>query len=85
MRSLRLSPALCLFVLLATAAVCGAQTFRGGISGRVSDQSGAVLPGVAITAACPGSPARCCGSKRSISSRYSPADRPRWGATPDRR
>ena len=32
------------------AAVCGAQTFRGGISGRVADQTGAVLPGVTVTA-----------------------------------
>ncbi len=36
--------------LLALAATSGAQTFRGGISGRVVDESGAVLPGVTVTA-----------------------------------
>src|SRR3954470_2775742 len=36
--------------LLASAGICQAQTFRGGISGRVGDSTGAVLPGVAITA-----------------------------------
>ena len=38
------------FVLLfGLAAVCDAQTFRGGISGRVNDATGAVLPGVTVT------------------------------------
>jgi hypothetical protein len=32
------------------AAVCGAQTFRGAISGRIVDATGAVLPGVTVTA-----------------------------------
>ncbi len=36
--------------LLVLAAASGAQTFRGGISGRVVDESGAVLPGVTVTA-----------------------------------
>jgi Carboxypeptidase regulatory-like domain len=40
--------ALLLFLLGTT--VAGAQTFRGGISGRITDPSGAVLPGVAVTA-----------------------------------
>jgi hypothetical protein len=30
--------------------IAGAQTFRGGISGRITDDSGGVLPGVAVTA-----------------------------------
>jgi carboxypeptidase family protein len=38
------------FVALALAGVAGAQDFRGAISGRVLDQSGAALPGVAVTA-----------------------------------
>src|SRR3954447_9960488 len=37
-------------LLLASAGICQAQTFRGGISGRVADSTGAVLPGVTITA-----------------------------------
>ena len=40
-----------LFLLVfGIAGVCGAQTFRGGISGRVADSTGAVLPGVTVTA-----------------------------------
>lgn len=35
---------------LLTAGVCNAQTFRGGISGRIVDQTGGVLPGVSVTA-----------------------------------
>ena len=39
------------FVLaVAIAALCDAQTFRGSISGRVTDATGAVLPGVTVTA-----------------------------------
>jgi outer membrane receptor protein involved in Fe transport len=39
------------FLLLsAFASVCSAQTFRGGIAGRVVDASGGVLPGVTIVA-----------------------------------
>src|SRR5262245_44066725 len=50
MRMSRLVPP-CLFVLLlAIATVSHAQTFRGGISGRISDTSGGVLPGVSVTA-----------------------------------
>jgi len=38
------------FVLLfGLATVCEAQTFRGGINGRVTDSTGAVLPGVTVT------------------------------------
>ena len=37
-------------VFLALAVMCEAQTFRGGISGRVVDTSGGVLPGVTVTA-----------------------------------
>src|SRR5437899_8632113 len=42
--------ALSVFLLLLTASTAGAQTFRGGISGRVTDGTGAVLPGVTVTA-----------------------------------
>jgi outer membrane receptor protein involved in Fe transport len=38
------------FLLFTTASIAGAQTFRGGISGRVVDSTGAVLPGVTVTA-----------------------------------
>ncbi len=41
---------LSLLSLLTTASIAGAQTFRGGISGRVVDSTGAVLPGVTVTA-----------------------------------
>src|SRR2546425_10303665 len=37
-------------LVLAVAAVSNAQTFRGGISGRIADSSGGVLPGVTVTA-----------------------------------
>lgn len=37
-------------LIFACAAVSAAQTFRGGISGRVVDATGAVLPGVSVTA-----------------------------------
>ena len=36
-------------LIVAVAATASAQTFRGGISGRVIDSTGAVLPGVMIT------------------------------------
>src|ERR1051326_311923 len=39
-----------LLMLLATVSIAQAQTFRGGISGRVTDPTGAVLPGVTVTA-----------------------------------
>jgi outer membrane receptor protein involved in Fe transport len=41
---------LVLAIALACASVVSAQTFRGGISGRVVDSTGAVLPGVSLTA-----------------------------------
>ncbi len=43
-------PILVALALLVGANVAAAQTFRGGISGRVTDQSGGVLPGVTVTA-----------------------------------
>ena len=46
----RLAWALGVIALLAVTSVAEAQTFRGGISGRVMDSSGAVLPGVTVTA-----------------------------------
>ena len=39
-----------LLVFLVLPLVCAAQTFRGSIAGRISDQTGAVLPGVSVTA-----------------------------------
>ncbi len=39
-----------LALALTSSAVAHAQTFRGGISGRVLDSTGAVLPGVSLTA-----------------------------------
>ena len=44
---------LCLVVLLATASVSAAQDFRGRINGTVTDNTGAVLPGVTVTATSP--------------------------------
>ena len=49
MPALRPASALFLALLLGAAAPAGAQTFRGGISGRVTDATGAVLPGVTVT------------------------------------
>jgi carboxypeptidase family protein len=46
----RLVSAFIILSALGLAGISEAQTFRGSISGRVTDQSGAVLPGVAITA-----------------------------------
>ena len=37
-------------VVCLAVSTAGAQTFRGGISGRITDESGAVLPGVNVTA-----------------------------------
>ena len=48
--SQRLAPALSVIGVLALTAMADAQTFRGGITGRVADQTGAVLPGVTVTA-----------------------------------
>ncbi|HEY7289106.1 MAG TPA: TonB-dependent receptor [Vicinamibacterales bacterium] len=42
-----------LAVILSLSTTVGAQTFRGGISGRVVDSTGAVLPGVSLTATNP--------------------------------
>jgi hypothetical protein len=44
---------LCLFAVLATAGVSTAQDFRGRINGTVTDNTGAVLPGVTVTATSP--------------------------------
>jgi hypothetical protein len=41
---------LALLVMFAAPAVSSGQTFRGGISGTVTDQSGAVVPGAQVTA-----------------------------------
>src|SRR5258708_29001335 len=41
---------LSLIALLAVGSVAEAQTFRGAISGRVVDSTGAVLPGVTVAA-----------------------------------
>src|SRR5262245_46979924 len=50
MAGLRRLVSLGLFLIFGLATVSSAQTFRGGISGRISDTSGGVLPGVAVTA-----------------------------------
>src|SRR5438270_855195 len=49
MSSLNRLPIFCV-LLLGIAAVCDAQTFRGGISGHIADATGAVLPGASVTA-----------------------------------
>jgi hypothetical protein len=41
---------ICALLILGGATVARAQTFRGGISGRISDATGGVLPGVTVTA-----------------------------------
>ena len=41
---------LALALSLLGAAILGAQTFRGGIRGTVTDSSGATVPGAAVTA-----------------------------------
>jgi hypothetical protein len=45
----RLAAFLSFLTSLVLATLCDAQTFRGSITGRVVDQTGAVLPGVTIT------------------------------------
>jgi hypothetical protein len=45
--------ALCLLLLASWAAPTSAQDFRGRINGTVTDNTGAVLPGVTVTAASP--------------------------------
>lgn len=47
---MRVGVAVLTAVMFVVAARADAQTFRGGISGRVADDSGGVLPGVTITA-----------------------------------
>ena len=44
---------LCLCLTLAWALPAGAQDFRGRINGTVTDNTGAVLPGVTVTASSP--------------------------------
>ena len=46
----RLRVVLSLVVLLGIPGAVHGQTFRGGIAGRVADSTGAVLPGVTVTA-----------------------------------
>ena len=48
--SYRLASILCLIALFGFSGVSDAQTFRGAISGRIGDATGAVLPGVTVTA-----------------------------------
>src|SRR5215475_13377421 len=43
---------LCLFALLAATSPAAAQRTNGDISGTVMDTTGAVLPGVTVTAVC---------------------------------
>jgi hypothetical protein len=50
MSRLRLVPWLSSLLLVSAVGIGTAQTFRGGISGRIVDDSGGVLPGVTITA-----------------------------------
>ena len=45
----RLVPIAFVLAIFGLVAVCDAQTFRGSITGRVADQTGAVLPGVTVT------------------------------------
>lgn len=47
---MRLIQSVAMATLLLVAVAADAQTFRGGISGRVVDESGGVLPGVTVTA-----------------------------------
>ncbi len=44
---------LCVVAVVTTAGVSAAQDFRGRINGTVSDNTGAVLPGVTVTATSP--------------------------------
>ena len=44
------TPCRVFLLLFGIVTVCHAQTFRGGISGRVVDSTGAVLPGVTVIA-----------------------------------
>ena len=47
------SPLLALCLALAVAGVAGAQEFRGRLNGTVTDNTGAVLPGVTVTVSSP--------------------------------
>ena len=47
------SPLLALCLALAMAGIASAQEFRGRINGTVSDNTGAVLPGVTVTVSSP--------------------------------
>ncbi|MEO8677605.1 MAG: carboxypeptidase regulatory-like domain-containing protein [Vicinamibacterales bacterium] len=50
MSGTRIASSFFFVLLLGIGAICDAQTFRGGVAGRVTDQSGGVLPGVTVTA-----------------------------------
>ena len=47
---MRLIMAMSVLVLFAVASAVGAQTFRGGVQGGVTDTTGAALPGADVTA-----------------------------------
>ena len=51
--TLKSTLALCLIAIVAMAGVSAAQDFRGRINGTVTDNTGAVLPGVTVTASSP--------------------------------
>ncbi len=53
MRLLRVSTYCLCLMLLTTAVPSSAQEFRGRINGTVTDNTGAVLPGVTVTASSP--------------------------------
>ena len=53
MKLQKMALALCVAALVSGAGVSAAQDFRGRINGTVTDNSGAVLPGVTVTASGP--------------------------------
>ena len=58
MSSRFLARGLCVVAFIALAAPARAQRTTGEIIGKVTDESGAVLPGVTVTLRAPASPAR---------------------------
>ncbi|MGE3474147.1 MAG: carboxypeptidase-like regulatory domain-containing protein, partial [Vicinamibacterales bacterium] len=53
MKAMRFALALCLAALVGSAVPTSAQDFRGRINGTVTDDTGGVLPGVAVTVSSP--------------------------------